>query len=222
MESVQAAGSGLCQESDEDLLVFMSMRGDDPSIADAAFAEFYERHVHYLYGRCRRFTTGILDQAGALDLVQDTFIRVYEKAATFDSGGITDSERLRRRTRAWLGRIALNIFRTMLRGRAGVWEISLDDQEIAKEPEPVPSSPSANRKLLDEAIDSLSVKEQHVLRTTFQYYQPGKQHQRLPNDVAEDLAKELGTTSDNIRQIRRRARRKIDQYIKSKTESQSG
>jgi RNA polymerase sigma factor (sigma-70 family) len=88
---------------------------------------------------------------------------------------------------------------------------------MAKEPETGPSSPSANRKLLDEAIDSLSEKEQRVLRTTFQYYQPGKQHQRLPNDVAEDLAKELGTTSDNVRQIRHRALEKIKEYIKSKT-----
>jgi RNA polymerase sigma factor (sigma-70 family) len=217
MESVQVAGTDLSKESDEDLLVFMTMRGDDLEVANAAFAEFYERHVHYLFRRCRGATSRILDEAGAWDIVQETFIRAYERAVTFDSEGITDPDRLQRRVRAWLGRIAVNIFRDMLRGRSSVREVSLEDQEIAKEPETEPSTPSANRKLLDEAIDSLSEKEQRVLRTTFQYYQPGKQHQRLPNDVAEDLAKELGTTSDNVRQIRHRALGKIKEYIKSKT-----
>lgn len=222
MESVQVAGTDLRQESDEDLLVFMTMRSDDLAVANAAFAEFYERHVHYLFRRCRGATNKILDESGAWDIVQETFIRVYERAATFDGEGITDPDRLQRRVRAWLGRIAVNIFRDRLRGQLGVREISLDDQEIAKEPESQsPSSPSANRKLLDEAIDSLSEKEQRVLRTTFQYYQPGKQHQRLPNDVAEDLAKELETTSDNVRQLRHRALQKIKEYIKSKTDSKN-
>ena len=53
MESVQVAGMDLRQESDEDLLVFMTMRSDDLAVANAAFAEFYERHVHYLFRRCR-------------------------------------------------------------------------------------------------------------------------------------------------------------------------
>jgi RNA polymerase sigma factor (sigma-70 family) len=221
MESALAAGTGidLRQESDEDLLVYMTMRNDDLSVANSALSEFYERHKGYLYRVCRRLTTGVLDESGAADLVQDTFIRAYERASTFDSEGITNPDRLQRRVKAWLGRIALNIFRDMLRGRAGIREVSLDDEEISKEPEQtaLPSTISSDRRLLDEAIDSLSEKEQRVLRTTFQYFQPGKKNQRLPNDVAEDLAKSLTTTSDNIRQIRRRALRKIKEYINSKT-----
>jgi hypothetical protein len=94
MESGQVAGTDLRQESDEDLLVFMTMRGDDLEVANAAFAEFYERHVHYLFRRCRGATSKILDEAGAWDIVQETFIRAYERAVTFDSEGITDPDRL--------------------------------------------------------------------------------------------------------------------------------
>src|SRR5438105_3339854 len=97
MESVQVAGMDLRQESDEDLLVFMTMRSDDLAVANAAFAEFYERHVHYLFRRCRGATSRILDESGAWDIVQETFIRVYERAATFDAKGITDPDRLQRR-----------------------------------------------------------------------------------------------------------------------------
>jgi len=111
----------------------------------------------------------------------------------------------------------------MLRGREGIREVPLDENELGSEPEHVQSSSVtlANRQLLDEAIDSLSEREQIVLRTTFQYYQPGKQNQHLPHDVVEDLAESLKTTSDNVRQIRSRALRKINQYIKSKTESKN-
>lgn len=225
MELAVGAGSGtdLRRESDEDLFVYMTMRADDPSVANAAWAEFYQRHFEYLYRRCCRLSRGILDEPGARDLVQDTFIRAYKKASTFNGDGITDPDRLQRRTRAWLGRIAQNIFRDMFRGREGIREVPLDENELGSEPEHVQSSSLtlANRQLLDEAIDSLSEREQIVLRTTFQYYQPGKQNQHLPHDVVEDLAKSLKTTSDNVRQIRSRALRKINQYIKSNSESKN-
>lgn len=226
MESVQTSKSGLdlSQETDEDLLVYMTMRDDDPSAANEAWAEFYQRHADYLYKVCCRVSKGILAGSGPKDLVQETFIRAYEKASTFDNGGITDPNWLRLRARAWLGRIALNIYRDMLRGRRDVTEMSVDSQELEAAPEqtPSPAPTSINRRWLDEAIETLSEREKHVLRITYQYNQPGKKHQRLPNHVAEDLAKTLNTTSDNIRQIRRRALQKIGKYVKSKTGAKSG
>jgi RNA polymerase sigma factor (sigma-70 family) len=214
MESVQAAGVGvdLRHESDEDLLIYMSMRAEDPAVAQAAWAEFFRRHAKYLYGRCRRFSRNVLDEAGTNDLVQETLIRAYDKAGTFNAAGIKDTKRLERRTRAWLGRIALNIFRDMLRDRDGRREVPLDENDPAPEPEPRQTSlTSARRQLIDEAIDSLSEKEQIVLRTVYQYYEPGK---NLPRAVIEDLANSLKTTSDNLRQIKSRALRKMKQYIK--------
>ena len=56
-------------------------------------------------------------------------------------------------------------------------------------------------------------KEQMVIRVTFQWYRPGKPHQRLPNDVVADLAETLQTTSENLRQIRRRALIKIREFL---------
>lgn len=222
MELVQAAGVGvdLRQESDEDLLIYMSMREDDPAVARAAWAEFFLRHREYLYRHCRRLTKGVVDDAGAKDLVQDTFIRAYQRAGTFNADGIKDPARLNFRTQAWLGRIARRLFLDMLRGRDGLREVQLDENDPGPEPEPEPtqsSVTSTSRQLLDEAIDTLSEREQIVLRTTYQYCEPGKKNQHLPHDVVEDLAKTLQTTPENLRQIKRRALRKLDQYIKSKT-----
>jgi RNA polymerase sigma factor (sigma-70 family) len=220
MELVQAAGAGvdLRQESDEDLLIYMSMRADDPAVARAAWAEFFLRHREYLYRHCRRLTTGVLDDAGTKDLVQDTFIRAYQRAGTFNADGIKDPDRLKLRTQAWLGRVARRLFLDVLRGRDGLREVQLDENDPGPEPEPTQSSvTSTSRQLLDEAIETLSEREQIVLRTTYQYYEPGKKNQHLPHDVVEDLAKSLQTTPENLRQIKRRALRKLDQYIKSKT-----
>jgi len=53
-----------------------------------------------------------------------------------------------------------------------------------------------------------------VIRVTFQWYQPDREHQRLPNQVAKDLADTLGTTPENLRQIRHRALRKIEAHLR--------
>jgi hypothetical protein len=72
------------------------------------------------------------------------------------------------------------------------------------------------------AILSLPKREQMVVRVTMQWYQPDKQHQRLPNDVAADLARTLRTTPENIRQIRRRALKRIETYLREHANSGAG
>lgn len=221
MEPAKAIGNvpDLSEETDEDLLVYMTMREDDPLVANEAWAEFFRRHIVYMREKCRDVCRGILAGSGPDDLAQLTFIRAYERANTFKAGGISDPDRLRLRVRGWLSTIAKNIYRDTLRGRKDSKEFAVDNQELEEAPERPQAAPttSAYKRLLDEAIDALSEKKQHVLRVTFQYNQPGKKHQRLPNHVAEELAKTLNTTSDNIRQLRRRALQDVNQFIKSKT-----
>lgn len=221
MEPAQAISNvpDLSQDTDEDLLVYMTMREDDPLVANEAWAEFFRRHIDYMYEKCRDVCRGILAGSGPDDLAQLTFIRAYEKANTFKTGGITDPDMLRLRVRAWLGRIAQHIYCDMLRGRKNSKELAVDKEELEDAPEQVQAAPTTStyKALLDEAIESLSEKKQHVLRVTYQYNQPGKKNQRLPNHVAEELAKTLNTTSNNIRQLRRRALQEINQFIKSKT-----
>src|SRR5439155_10413333 len=127
----------LSQETDEDLLVFMTMREDDLSVANEAWAEFYRRHIEYIYGVCSRVTRGILADSGPADLAQETFIRAYEKAGTFNNGGVKDPDGLRLRVRAWLGKIAQNIYSDILRGRRDANETAVDREELEEAPEQV-------------------------------------------------------------------------------------
>jgi len=121
-------------------------------------------------------------EQGVSDVVADTFLRAFESAATFDAGGITDPERLRRRTRAWLGRIAERLVQNVLRHRRPTyWEPELL-AEVAEEPPPAVDSPHA--ALVREALSQLTEREQIVLRTTFQWHRPGDAHQVCLGAVA--------------------------------------
>lgn len=223
MESAERTGSlpDLSTETDEDLLVYMTMRDEDSSVAQEALAEFYRRHAGYVYGVCRRVSQGVLDGSGAEDIMQDTFLRVFDKAATFRNDELTDPDRLRLRVRAWLSRVATNVFRTELRTKrrkqAGIKLVPLEEgeDESLDHPEAAENCERAQIKQMVDCLDTLSVKEQQVLRVTWQYYEPAKPNQHLPQDVVEDLATSLQTTSPNIRQIRSRAMKKLKACMES-------
>ena len=48
-----------------------------------------------------------------------------------------------------------------------------------------------------------------MILTTLQWYDPCRQHQKLPDHVLSGLATRWSTTQDNIRQIRSRAMKKL-------------
>ena len=52
-----------------------------------------------------------------------------------------------------------------------------------------PPSPALQAVL--QAIESLSAREQEIIRVTWQYHTPGQQQQRLPHDVVAQLARDF-------------------------------
>jgi RNA polymerase sigma factor (sigma-70 family) len=208
---------GLADESDADLMVYMTMAGEAPETARAAWEVFYRRHAEYLYAVSMRAYWELLGgEAGVCDLVADTFKRAYENAERFDADGVVDPERLRLRVRAWLGRIAQRLVQDRLRQhyRAPTRFLAPDEWQQMAEPAARACADSVQLERVRRAILSLSKREQMVVRVTLQWYQPDKAHQRLPNEVAAELAATLGTTPENIRQIRKRAMGKIEAHLR--------
>ena len=206
------------KETDADLLARMVLADDDPACARVAWEAFYLRHVDYLYRACLRAYGDILGgEAGVADLVAEAFRAAYENAHKFDPAGITDPDRLRLRARAWLGWIARRTVQDLLRarGRLPTQRLELDHWQQVPEPERPGVGASAQEQAVRQAVESLSEREQLVIRVTFQWYRPDRANQRLPNDVAAELAKTLETTPENLRQIRRRALRKIAEFVRS-------
>ncbi len=214
MGSTPAQGTAheLDDHDDSDLLACMAMADDDPALARTAWEAYFRRNVEYLYRVCLRAYGGILGgEAGVADLVAEVFRAAYEDADKFDPAGITDPDRLRLRARAWLGWIARRLVQDTLRGRSRLptRNVELGHWQQTPAVERPRAGASAREQAARQAVASLSEREQLVIRTTLQWYRPEKQYQRLPNDIAADLAKTLGTTPENLRQIRRRAMRKI-------------
>jgi len=205
--SVPTAPRQTANQSDAELLERIA-RSD----ADAQ-SELYQRHVRFLYGALRRQGDKLLGLFGvsAEDLVQETFHRAFERAHTFSADGITDEERLRRRTRAWLGRIAQNLLADHLRR---VREVSASPylERVSCDEIDAPSAPSAELEAIVLGLGQLSDREQDVLRVTALYHRAGD-HQRLPNAVSAELASRWGTTSENIRAIRSRAMKKLKSFV---------
>ena len=215
-DQTQGVYAELAGESDVDLLVYMTMADDDPRAAQGAWEAFYHRHVRYLYAVCMRAYARLLGgQPGVCDLVAEVFQRAYEHADKFDPAGITDPQRQRQRVRAWLGWIARASAQNAWRGQRRLPTQFLDHdqwQHVAQDA-PADTPDPGRTESVRAAILALTEREQLVIRVTFQWYQPGQRHQRLPNDVAAELARTLGTTPENLRQIRRRAMKRIQTYL---------
>lgn len=203
--------------SDAELLERVSQRATNAVAARAAEAEFYERHARYLYGvlvqRVRRPLA--LSGREVEDLVQETFFRAFARAASYSEGDVHDEDGQRRRSRAWLGRIAQRLLADWL---ADAREVSASPYlDTLPEPEAAPpSSRSPKLRLLREALDTLNERERDVLRVAALYFRPGEEHQRLPNDISAELAKRWQTSSENIRAIRSRASKKLKAYLEAR------
>jgi RNA polymerase sigma factor (sigma-70 family) len=204
--------------SDADLLGRIAQRASDPKRARAAEAEFYERHAGYLFDVLTRRVRGPLALTGreVEDLVQETFFRAFERAHTFTRGEARGSDELSRRTRAWLGRIAQNLLADWL---SGVREVAASPYlDTLSEPDDVepPSSRSPRIQLVRAALDELDERERDVLRVAALYHRAGETHQRLPNEVSQELARRWQTTSENVRAIRSRATKKVRQFLEAR------
>jgi RNA polymerase sigma factor (sigma-70 family) len=208
----------LADETDEDLLLRMAMKEEDPESARSAFTEFHRRHVGYLIGVCKRYSGVLGGMEGVKDLVEDTLLRVYGGAITFKGCFTKDHDEIRRRVRGWMGKIATNLF-IDYRRQDHCKEIPHDPNDLSAlletDKSVQPSDPLSlkQQRVIEEALECLSDRERDVILTTFAFHRVGQDHQRLPNDAAEALANRCSTTSENIRQIRKRAYEKILNYI---------
>lgn len=208
-------------DSDQLLLARAAAATADAVGARRAQARFYERHVRYLYGVLKRREAVLRRVAGIAvdDLVQDTFQRAFQYGATFQTDGITDSERLRLRTRAWLGRIAQNLVAAALKGQVEVSASPFIERASGADPDEQEPPSTREVRAMRKALEDLSEREQDVLRVTALYQRVGDEHQRLPNEVSAELAARWGTSSENIRAIRSRAFKKLKSQLEATLKS---
>ena len=205
--------------SDEVLLTLIAQKDEDHVIGTAAFETLYERYYRYLYYISVK-KLGLKQEADRYDLVQATFLRVYEKAGTYESYDDEDAKQAQIRFLKWLGTIARNILIDMHRKQKGILLLSFEEQETAREvhakaiyndnafgsePDDTQDDCSDEMKALQKALDNLPERERHIIRVTWHYHDYGKEQQRVPSEVIAELARIYNVTPATLRKIRERA-----------------
>lgn len=206
------------ERESSDAELFATIVGGSVDDVRGAQRELYRRHLRYLYGVVHRRRDKLVHLAGLSvdDVVQDTFQRAFDRAASFRAEPELEPDRQRRRTRAWLGRIAQNLLVDAFRRNK---EVSATPylERLTAPGGPDDDAPRSDPQLaiLRDAMATLTDREQDVLRVTA-LYQKAEGANRLPNDVSAELAQRWNTTNDNLRAIRSRAMRKLRKAMEAR------
>lgn len=223
MEVVKGSqASPLKNESDEDLLVIISMK-DDPESSSMAFAEFHSRFKRFIYGMSIKVTSNLPNSEELRDAVyQNTLINVHSYCGSFSTGGETDPEKIKRRIHGWLVMIAKRELLALLREQHPI----INPEELNKNYDKCDSPDeqnhnhnqlSYNEEIVAKALKLLKDRDQHVFMTYWLYYELGESNQarNLPPEVLDELATKYETTPENIRQIISRAKKKVFGYLEA-------
>ena len=116
-----------------------------------AFEVVYRAHAGRVYAVCLRMTG---DQVQARELLQDIFVRAWEKLGTFRGESAFGT---------WLHRLAVNLVLADRRTAARRAEDSLDAEEPVAPPAAVKAAPAGLRLDLEQCIAALPPMAQQVL-----------------------------------------------------------
>lgn len=210
-----STGDDIC---DFELIRRMADQNIDFAGARNAWGRLYVRHHTSLLDICTYEYGYMLGTEEARDLVNDAFLRAFDGAASFDHAEACDAIVQERKTRKWLARIAENLVRDRHRGQPEVRLVDDEDLERLSGATDNSSSqihvPESKRlKLLKSGFSMLSDTEQTVLRATMFWWQADQKHQRMPHTAMEQLSRQVGKSPANIRQIRLRAVRELENYV---------
>lgn len=201
------------------LLACITMRLEDDASARAAMQELSRRHRSWLKEAVLRTRLlHVLGEGVADDIVQETFVRVWERAKTFRAPVECEKDVDRYVVRAWLGRIANRVAASMLRSHDALAVAApLPEEEVIHESIPVIEEETLDLRVAREELEGLPAREKDVVLEWLMHYKAGEPHQRLPNAVSRDMAARWSTTTDNIRQVRARTLRQLKETIERRT-----
>lgn len=205
-------------EASEDLLVYISMQEDEPEAARQAFHEFHRRFKKYVWEVSVTLSRCISDPNRdilAKDIFGNTFQDVfanYRSKAYFDPRKCQDMEK---GIKVWLSGIAKNHLKRLIDAARAASSVSYLDtfperpffdtydpkEEMADSPRMV---------VLKRALEHLSDKEREILLISVQFEEQGG----MPEEIKRSLCATYGVLPDSLRQIKKRAKEKIENYMR--------
>ena len=201
----------------EETLLLISEKSNDVGAALVAFTNLYKNYSKFL----NTVISGALKNSGIYDehilntVMNNTFYKLYEDPLTFSfPKNIEDDKTFK----AWLSVVARNELKRLLKeyyhNNSSLEEIGIEPAIISEELS-LEVFESANIKILNDALNTLSERDRHILLTIYLYYEEGK---NTPSETLDLLCEMYGTTKVNIRKIRERSEKKIIDYFSQHTQ----
>ena len=201
----------------EETLLLIYERSNDEGAALASFKNLYKNYSKFL----NTVISGALKNSGIYDehilntVMNNTFYKLYEDPLTFSfPKNIEDDKTFK----AWLSVVARNELKRLLKeyyhNNSSLEEIGIEPAIISEELS-LEVFESANIKILNDALNTLSERDRHILLTIYLYYEEGK---NTPSETLDLLCEMYGTTKVNIRKIRERSEKKIIDYFSQHTQ----
>lgn len=176
------------------------------------FETFVNRHYHFLKEECELICKKRkLDEHVGQGIAHDTFERV-QKTKSFNKEKLNNKLSPTKAVRAWLCIISSRLF---LDYHKKV-KLEVERTEVPFNPLGQFSIPKSVEELIDvrlfaeKIMKSLNKKERIVILADLEHKRLKKY---LTSEVNQDLSDQLGVKTDTIRQIRKRAKEKIQNAI---------
>lgn len=215
-------------ESDGALLYYSSCRetAADRALSDAATREFYRRHAGGLLQGCKRICGQVGSSVDPEYLFQATVAKAIRRGETFRDGD--DPVRQPGRTLQWLLRIAKNLLLDSLRNPLRTGPITGDKEAIPVEDYSAEEfaslycdGKSAGRdsltiRLIQDGFETLDERTRCVLMHTVLQRQRSPKGSYMFRGSMQSLAKELGTSTVNVRRIRRLGVKALSDYVRAR------
>jgi hypothetical protein len=196
---------------------------DDP-LAQTIYTAFYHRYFPYLHTVVSNSLGFVYDRDAQQEIIDDAlaaFFRASHKLVLPDNVSDESCDRI---IRAYLGQLAkwkasdARSFQTAF-GRVVIDAEALETKlnaaaRIAVAPRPdskdaVDVPDDSRVKAVREWMDSLRDIERDVLRTYFIDTHAGQKSSRLPDGVADRLARKYATTTSNIRHLKTKLEKQV-------------
>jgi RNA polymerase sigma factor (sigma-70 family) len=187
--------------SDEDLLFMISLKNESGKEAEEAFRIFYNRHKQFLWNLCYKVCR---NEDLAKDVMQNTWIAIHKYCHTYDAQ--------RSKVTTWMSKIARNEMCDLFKSETKNIPLNEDIYSISDDNAEDTEFTTPEKKILEEALNTLSERDKDILRTYMQYSE-GNKH--LPDEITNELCRRYSTTSANLRQIKKRSLEKVKNYMTS-------
>ena len=192
--------------TDAHLFELIASKNDNLEMAQKAYEVIYDRYATLTWNlcnsACRSFI--VVDLPAFIDEVfSQTMIAIYEYPTYKPCKG---------KVTTWISRIAQNKAKDLIKDWPRPCDMLDDSRSFSYlvECDDLEDQISPKQQQLNQALAKISEKEKDII-FAYMMYQDGNKH--LPDEILNELRLRYNTTSENIRQIKKRAMFKLGTYI---------